>query len=594
MGIYKYILIILIVLSGRYLLLSQGQSTMLACQDSRVLHVADKSHAYNLGSEPRKALALADSFLLENPNLICPASVRIKASRAYAYERLYKYDEAIIIYNDLIELAKEEHFKDEEIDIYIALARVYEIINRPDLSKNFLDIIAKEFERYDNKDIESHYYVRLSSYHRIYDDKALAKEYAAKALKLGKESGRLGSIAGGNLLLGFLTEDFEESVAYLKECSKYCYLEGDYMGHLFQDLNIAKKYLLNGDHSTALRMLNSTHKEIESLAINEKNYYSTKSYHSELKASVFEALGEKDSQIVALKEVNRYNALFGNLTNQEKINQLILDNALKDEREKLGAAQKRNQRLNIGLLGLGLGLVSLAWLLWKNARNSRKIKEQSSTITSQLSEMQKLYNYQSTLLSEVHHRIKNNLQLIISLLTLQKTKLGNAVVADSFDTLSYRISSISLIHEQLYNLKEFEKVDAKLYVSDLVKNFTNLTMDRHIRFTTDINEIQLNLETMTPLGLIISELISNSIKNNAEKKDLQIELRLEAENETFLFNYLDNGKGYPEGEFKGNNSGIGFTIISSLARQLFADFKTFNNNGAGFTMSFEEKTVSPL
>ena len=224
----------------------------------------------------------------------------------------------------------------------------------------------------------------------------------------------------------------------------------------------------------------------------------------------------------------------------------------------------------------------------------RIIDERTQEVVDEKNKVEKLFQYQSTLLGEVHHRIKNNLQLIISLLLIQKNKIGDDFDTGVLDMLSNRIKSISLIHEQLYNNTNFETINTKLYAEKLLENYRPLIVQQNAVVDYNVEEIHLNLETITPLGLIWSELISNSLKYNLGKRDLRIHFKLERQGHSFFMHYKDNGRGYAKGHFEGNKAGMGYLIIDSLSRQLFAKTNSFNDGGANFTMNFEEKKISTI
>ena len=179
-------------------------------------------------------------------------------------------------------------------------------------------------------------------------------------------------------------------------------------------------------------------------------------------------------------------------------------------------------------------------------------------------------------------------------MTLQKAKMDNDSEQTFLNVLSRRINSIALIHDQLYSLKEFEKIDVGLYSDALLKNLITLSPENDVQIEHKVDDIRLNLETITPLGLIWSELISNSLKYNRNKTGLKIYFDLKKDARTFFMHYRDNGAGYPEGKFVGNTQGIGHTIIHSLSRQLAAKTETYNSDGAHFTMTFEEKKISAV
>lgn len=572
----------------------QSQSTNY-CQEPQLEVYSDSLSRLLLAYQPGQVLKISDNLIFEYGHLDCSEVVRIKSSRANAYELMYKFEAALEIYNELLSIAIKNQLLEEEIAIRLSLARVHETIGRQELCLENLDKAKGLMKEHGLKKQLSRYYVRYSSYLRIYEkDKVKAKEYAANAVSLGKEDGVSRSIADGNLLLGVVTDDFDESIGYTQQASDLFFELGDYVGGMAQRMNIAKRYLKRGAYDKTIAIVNEVDAYSDGITNNDKVFYRFKKEIARVKTEIFERIGEKDSLIVSLKAYNEYSELFGFLVNQEHINQLLIDNAVREEQEKIEAAKKQNQLLLLGLVGLSGIILLLLRLYWLNSRAKNKIAEQAGTITNQYTELEKLYSYKSTLLSEVHHRIKNNLQLIISLLTLQQAKLNKDFDKEILNMLSHRINSIALIHEQLYALKEFDQVDVNLYIKDLFKNFHALIQEKNIKIEQQIDDIQLNLETITPLGLIWSELISNSLKYNADINDLKIYFDLVKKGDFYHMHYYDNGKGYPNGQFKSNKAGMGHTIINSLSRQLSGKSRSYNSDGAHFTLEFKEKTISPL
>ena len=566
-----------------------------SANESLVLEVyADSLKNLLLGHRTTKTLLIADSLLTVNRDFVSPEIVRIKAAKANAYELQYNFEAALEIYNELIVILETRQYIDEEIDVYLSLARVYEWIDKPELCQESLDRALNLIELHAKPEKLSRYYVRSASYQRIFKDRALGKEYARKGVQLGEQYSVYRSIADGSLILGILTDDFEESINHFKRASDEFENLGDFIGSKFQDLNIARRYTRIGDYNKAVNILKDVRSYSETIDDNDRIYYQFKIRLAEVYERIFEKKDEKDSLISALRQNSKYTKLLGNLVNQDIVDQLVFDNTIRQERQKLEAAKKSNNQLGLGFAAL-LGLLGFLSVLYaKNRNQAQQLQKQSEVIAEQFQKTEKLYKYQTTLLSEVHHRIKNNLQLINSLLTLQKAKSVNKSEGEMLDVLNHRVSSISLIHEQLYNTKEFDKIDVDLYVKNLLNNFSALISEKNIVIKHNVDELSLNLETITPLGLIWSELISNSIKYNTEKSDLEIFLKLVQDGLFYDMQYSDNGIGYPEEKFESNEKGMGHIIINSLSRQLAAEAESFNQSGAHFHMRFKEKNISPL
>lgn len=569
------------------------------CDGEKYKIYADSLKILLLGNHPLKVITLVDSVLADHGNMICPDIIRIKDAKGNAYELLYNFELSVEIYNEILATSKANGFISQQVAIILSLARVYETIDRPEICKRYLDEAKEIIDKHQLNKLLSRYCVRYASYLRIFKDKASAVEYAQKAVDLGHRYGAIRSVADGNLLLGIVTEDYEQAIDYFRLSSDMFMELGDYNGAMFQQLNIASLYTEKGEYNKALEVADFVNQYDQKIAVSPRVHYNFQQYLAQIRADAYEGIGQKDSVISSLKNLTKYSQLFGELVNQEKINLLISDNTVQQEKEKVIWAKKLNTFLSFAIISLLGVLIMLSRYYLLNRRKKKKIEEQTSTITNQYGELEKLYNYQTTLLSEVHHRIKNNLQLIISLLTLQRAKLVNAdnevpLSDKALDILTYRISSISLIHEQLYNLKEFDKINVDLYVKDLIKNFKTLSYRKNLTIDYNVDGISLNLETITPLGLIWSELISNSLKYNDKSGHLKVYFGLTLSDKIYTMHYYDDGVGYPDGQFLSNKTGMGYTIIKSLSNQLFAKSEAYNSNGAHFRMEFEEKVISPL
>ena len=121
----------------------------------------------------------------------------------------------------------------------------------------------------------------------------------------------------------------------------------------------------------------------------------------------------------------------------------------------------------------------------------------------------------SVLLREIHHRVKNNMQIISSLLSLQSSAIKNPEMKDIFNESQNRVKSMSMIHEQLYQTDDLAKIDFNIYVNGLIKSLFQIysPSQKHIDWNVNIEDVKLDLETAIPCGLIINELVSNSLKH---------------------------------------------------------------------------------
>ncbi len=548
-----------------------------------------------LANRPIQVLQISDSLLLINDQIDCSGVIKVRSAKANAYELLYNFEAAIETYLDVLDSAKKIQSIDDQIWISLSLARAYEFIGRGELCLFYLNYSKQLIDSHKLDVYLSRYYVRLASYHRIYNNRDSSQVYAQLAVELGEQYNVNRSIGDGSLILGVLSKDFERSISHLQRAADTFLSMGDYSGSMSQELNIAFRLYEMKKYDRTHQKLRYVERNLPHIIDNKKWTLQLKLRLTSLKAALHEVVGNKDSVIIELKNKINYTNEFGALVNQEQINQLLIDNSVKLEQEKVEDANRRALFLIISSILLGIISILALWAYMSNRASKRHIEQQNELISSQYEDLENLYNYKSTLLNEVHHRIKNNLQLIISILALQKSKLNPDQDAEILSVLTNRLSSIALIHEQLYSFKTFESIAVLTYLENLMRKFRSITSHTNITFNSDINdELHINLETITPLGLIWSELISNSLKYNPNLVDIVLSISLEKKGAEFYMHYKDNGVGYPNGEFTPVSNGMGYTIINSLSTQLFSKTRVFNDHGANFIMIFGEKHVSTI
>jgi len=238
------------------------------------------------------------------------------------------------------------------------------------------------------------------------------------------------------------------------------------------------------------------------------------------------------------------------------------------------------------------------WILWANrlVRNTDgEVVELLSTgqdITERKESQGKLQMYlkrNSVLLSEIHHRVKNNLQIIISLINLQLDKSENPATRAALQGIKTRIQSMALVHEMLYSASSFSNIDLNLYIqslsNDILQTFRN--DDKIVTITVSPNHVFIELEKAITVGLILSELISNSVKyafegRKAGKIDIGISEPEEGKIEIMV---EDNGTGIAAGQ-KGTG-GLGTILIEALTQQLDAEIDTKTSDGFSFRFTFK-------
>ena len=196
------------------------------------------------------------------------------------------------------------------------------------------------------------------------------------------------------------------------------------------------------------------------------------------------------------------------------------------------------------------------------------------------------------LLKEIHHRVKNNMQVVSSLLQLQAQYIEDEQTLALFEESQTRIHSMALIHEQLYQSENLDRIDLPIYVENLVANLYQSfgCCNTSIQFNLNIDPIYLNIETAIPCGLIINELVSNSLKY-AFTQNLVGEINInfnEINPQQFHLSIQDNGSGFPTGFDVENTETLGVRLVRMLTHQLDGTLVIDSQCGTCYHITFLE------
>lgn len=265
----------------------------------------------------------------------------------------------------------------------------------------------------------------------------------------------------------------------------------------------------------------------------------------------------------------------------------LFDNDVKvktTELEKLYEKEKREAEIarlnivnelsakerNVLIISLGLILVIAVLLYFMLSQKKKSSKEKDL-----------LLNEKSTLLNEIHHRIKNNLQMISSLLNLQAESLTDKSAVTAMNEGQARVKSMGLIHQKLYSKDDVRGVGIQDYFESLIAElFIVFGVDgEQVKYKVATSDIRLDIETLIPLGLIANELITNSIKYafpDSQKGILEVSMK-ELENKLYV-EVRDNGVGMDESAMVNSNA-FGWMLIQSLVDQLDADINISKKSG---------------
>jgi PAS domain S-box-containing protein len=194
------------------------------------------------------------------------------------------------------------------------------------------------------------------------------------------------------------------------------------------------------------------------------------------------------------------------------------------------------------------------------------------------------------LLDEIHHRVKNNLQVVIGLMNMQQNTLGDEKTKLVLKESERRVRAMSLIHELIYQKKNYKEIAIQDYISNLYNYISESFSGKRVCLKTDIQQVQLSISTATSLGIIITEIITNSFKyafeDNVQNEEIFISIKKIADSD-YILTISDNGKGFKEEIDLNNLKTLGMSLINGLVNQLKGSLSlTSNSTGTQYVIHF--------
>lgn len=248
-----------------------------------------------------------------------------------------------------------------------------------------------------------------------------------------------------------------------------------------------------------------------------------------------------------------------------------------------------SQALIIASVLMAMLIILLAWAWIRNRSSDERIRKQAKRSRSQELKLAKALGEREVLNREVHHRVKNNLQVVSSLLNLQATRLDEGLVRNEFLRGKRRIDTIALVHHKLYGLPDLRNVDLNRFFNDMVNALADLhaPQSRSVSHEVDTDGIKADQDTAIELGIILCELVANTYQHAfpyATGGHVEIRIR-GVEGDLYRLTVKDNGRGIPEGGQTGAGK-LGLEIVEALSEQLDGSFHMLTNSGVHFEVLF--------
>ena len=298
------------------------------------------------------------------------------------------------------------------------------------------------------------------------------------------------------------------------------------------------------------------------------SYYEALEDYSNAARYLRSSLKLEDS-LGALEEFNEKERLVSIVASEELENMKLKNKDLEMDIDR-GRAELQAQDMRINLVFISLvftllGFAGLVFAYLKSIKTQRLIAEQKRIIENSLVE-------KDSLLKEIHHRVKNNLQMVSSLLSLQTKNTRSKAAIEALEEGKTRVKAMALIHQKLYQNDDLSVIEMQGYIESLINSIQSVYRKggHNINITIDAEGVELDIDRAIPIGLILNELVSNSFKYAfpEDTRDGKIYIHIQKNGDGGFFEYTDNGVGLPEDSEDRESTSMGIRLIKRLVNQL--------------------------
>ncbi len=515
-------------------------------------------------------------------------------------DRQYQHNAALSIFLAVLKEAEKNNLYRIACRAKIYIALNYEKARNFDLAYRYLKEARNMCEQYQFNDLYSTLYIRYAQMHRYFGFEKKTElsvqrrrieklglhpridsafYYAKKAIAFAEKYGSENDLNDGYVVMGILNSKigkYAESSSYYLKSLAYWKTTNNFETVANMYDNVASNYIKAGKFKDALKYSDSTLPYYKSMFVYHKYYISKR------RATIYKELGTMDSAYhylqLAYEDKEKLHSA------EELSTTKKLEEQYQNQKKEATIKSKDQQMLLISSL---LVVIVIATMLI--VRKNRQISKKSKTISMQLVELSKTLEQKQMLLSELQHRVKNNLQHVISILDIQKESVNFNNIDELIRENQNRIHSMALLHKKLNITESVNDVDLKQYITEL----SELVKDSYDNHKKQINlSVRCEVETIgiqkaLPLGFIITELVSNSMKHAFKKQNtgtIKIEISKDESSAQNHLYYADSGTGYDFN--KSSPKGLGLEIIKGLIDQLDGIVKTKKGNGFELTLSF--------
>jgi two-component sensor histidine kinase len=333
-------------------------------------------------------------------------------------------------------------------------------------------------------------------------------------------------------------------------------------------------------------------------------------FYSQIELLSFQSDQASKKYESAIEHLKQHQVYKDSIFNLEKLKQstaleLQFETEKKDKNIKLLTQQGKLQEIKIEnekvirylFLGSLVALVLFLALLYNRSRvktNANKNLElKRKQIDEQNEQLKKLLAEKEWLLKEIHHRVKNNLQIVISLLNTQSAYLDNEDALMAIQNSQHRMHAMSLIHQKLYQSDNLSTIDMSWYIYELISYIKECySSEKSINFVLDTEKVFLDVAQAVPMGLIVNEAVNNTVKYAfPQEKRGEVTVSFKSTEKDFYELIIsDNGVGLPQDFNIDETESLGMNLMRGLTDQLDGTFSLENKNGLKITITFRKNT----
>ena len=592
-------------------IMEQAVRQALASEDSIYIAVMYRQYGtfYARKQDAPKALDLCKTALRYCPVYDTANYIHLLSTVGTLYHRLGLYDKALQSY-----LSVFSEFDEEQLGIvrlsylYAYLGATYNALKNYEKALECKHKALRMAKQNGNMMLQPSLLNNITNVYTEIRNYPQAEEYGLAAYQLSDSLQDTTSLASASINLGRLythTKAYTVAKRYLEQGRALTLAQGDRYTFVSGNFYLAQLYINIGKLSqadTALEHALHVEKFVPDGGLSGGSYptlaqlveiYQSKVTLDSLQEEFEEAfisqhwhmfyrdslLSEEKQKTILQTEIR-----FESLEKDNEITLLKTENDLQTIKETQMIQQRAGLIAgSILLLGL-LGVTFNRYRLKQRALGIIQIQKQAIEEKNAENEL---------LIREIHHRVKNNLQIILSLLHTQAHVLRDPQAVAVITESQNRVKSMALIHEKLYQANNFTKVPVQPYLSEMAHNIAR-AYRQPVQLQLDIDPTEISMSTAVPLGLIVTELLTNAFKyafEEGQPAHLSITFRQESLNDSldYCLQIADNGKGLPPDFDIEHSRSFGLKLVKGLIRQLNGNLSVTPNPGTQFSIQFKEQ-----